>query len=161
MPQYRTRFAPSPTGFLHVGHAYAVLQLEQWASQHNANIFLRIEDIDHTRCRPQWVEAIQQDLQNFGLVYDGKVRQQSQHLDDYQQALQRLRHLDVLYPCFCTRHDIQQALKKQPKSLVFFDSYPQICQHLSPQEQQKRMACEPFAWRLDCQKAMQMIQHPM
>ncbi|MDQ6953665.1 MAG: tRNA glutamyl-Q(34) synthetase GluQRS [Mariprofundaceae bacterium] len=159
--QYRTRFAPSPTGFLHVGHAYAVMQIEQWARQHDANILLRIEDIDHTRCRPQWIEPIQQDLQYFGFVWDGKVRQQSQYLDDYQQALQHLRDLDVLYPCFCTRRDIQKALKKQPEPSHIFDPYPQTCQHLRTQEQQKRMACEPFAWRLNCEKAMRMVQQPM
>jgi len=157
MSQSRTRFAPSPTGFLHVGHAYAVMQLEQWAREHDANILLRIEDIDHTRCRPQWVEAIQQDLQHFGFAWDGKVRQQSQYLHDYQQALQHLRDLDVLYPCFCTRKQVQTALHKKPMLHQKFDSYPQTCKHLSTQEQHKRMMDEPFAWRLDCEKAASII----
>jgi len=162
MPQqYRTRFAPSPTGFLHVGHAYAVIQIEQWATERDAKVLLRIEDIDPTRCRPQWIEPIQQDLQYFGFAWDREVRQQSQYLDHYQQALQHLRDLDVLYPCFCTRKKVQKDLQKNPMPSQKFDTYPQTCKYLDRQEQQKRMAYEPFAWRLDCEKAMRMVQQPM
>ncbi|MDQ6990573.1 MAG: tRNA glutamyl-Q(34) synthetase GluQRS [Mariprofundaceae bacterium] len=164
---YRTRFAPSPTGFLHVGHAYAVMQLEQWATKHDGEILLRIEDIDATRCRPQWIPAIQQDLKHLGFEWHGDIHQQSQHLKSYQQAIQHLRDMNVIYPCFCTRKKIKNAVQSQIKtqtqmsSIDLFDAYPQTCRHLNTQEQQKRMSSERFAWRLNCEKAAAIIHQPI
>jgi len=162
-----TRFAPSPTGLLHVGHAYAVMQLEQWATQHHASIILRMEDIDTTRCRPEWSQEIIKDLQYFGFNWHGAVRQQSQHLDDYHQALESLSDLGVIYPCFCTRKSMHDALQTNVPVefhqylLNKLDAYPQICRHLGAKEQHARMQSEAFSWRLNCEKANHLLQHPV
>jgi len=162
MEQRRTRFAPSPTGLLHVGHAYAAMQLEQWAEKNHADILLRAEDIDRTRCRPEWTQAIPKDLKYFNFSWHGEVRQQSQHLHVYYQALQSLCDLGVMYPCFCTRRMIQAALQKKNRSVSSqLDAYPQTCRYLSVYEQEKRMATEAFSWRLNCEKAKSLLQHPV
>jgi len=160
--QRRTRFAPSPTGLLHVGHAYAAMQLEAWGAKHHGEIYLRIEDIDKNRCRAEWTQAMVRDLQYFGFVWQGEVRQQSQALNVYQQALQSLRDLNVLYPCFCTRQDIQKNLQATNfPEIEKFDAYPQTCRYLSSSEQQQRMKLSAFSWRLDAEKAHALIQHPL
>ncbi|HRI53045.1 MAG TPA: glutamate--tRNA ligase family protein, partial [Pseudomonadota bacterium] len=98
-----TRFAPSPTGLLHLGHAYSARYACEAAWRRGGRCLLRIEDIDHTRCRSEFAAALVTDLEFLGLRFDGPVRRQSEHLADYEQALQQLAALGVLYPCFCTR----------------------------------------------------------
>jgi glutamyl-Q tRNA(Asp) synthetase len=105
-----TRFAPSPTGFLHLGHAHAALTAWHAARSAGGRFLLRIEDIDATRCRPDYTEAILDDLTWLGLDWDGPVRIQSQHLPEYRAALDSLAARGLLYPCFCTRADIRQHL---------------------------------------------------
>jgi len=162
MQQRRTRFAPSPTGLLHVGHAYAVMQVEKWAKAHDAEVYLRIEDIDNTRCRAEWVQAIPRDLHAFGFTWQGEVRQQSQHRQDYRQALQCLRDLGVVYPCFCTRKHIHDALQALATATTEkFDAYPQTCRYLTSNEQQKRMKHERFSWRLNVDKAKAYLSKPL
>src|ERR1700761_9588023 len=100
-----TRFAPSPTGYLHLGHAYSALCAQQTAGQ-GGTFLLRIEDIDPVRCKPEFTEAIIEDLGWLGLKWPEPVRRQSQHMDDYAAALKVLRDKGVLYPCFCTRREI-------------------------------------------------------
>ena len=92
----RTRFAPSPTGYLHLGHAYSALQCWNWAAQNGGEVILRIEDIDHTRCREQFVEKIFEDLGWMGFAWQDPVRFQSQHGEDYRAALRKLQLLRVL-----------------------------------------------------------------
>lgn len=139
-----TRFAPSPTGYLHLGHAFSA-----WQAWRRADVFrLRLEDIDATRCRPEFAAAITEDLRWLGLDWDGEVRVQSAHMADYAAALARLSPL--LYPCFCTRADIARASAAPHGAEII---YPGTCLHLSAAEREARMAEKPYAWRLDVEAA--------
>lgn len=102
-----TRFAPSPTGPLHLGHAYSALLIDQYVQSAGGRYLLRIEDTDSTRCRPQWEEAIYEDLAWLGITWETPVRRQSEHYEAYWTALEKLR--PYLYPCSCTRRDIKEA----------------------------------------------------
>src|SRR5215469_7106016 len=104
-----TRFAPSPTGHLHLGHAYSAHDAWRRAREAGGRFLLRLEDIDATRCRPEFAAAIVEDLAWLGLDWDGEVRMQSQHLPEYRATLDALAVRGLLYPCFCTRADIQQS----------------------------------------------------
>ena len=160
MPIKRTRFAPSPTGLMHVGNAFAALQCQHWALSNDAELLLRIEDIDFTRCRPEYTQTIIEDLQWLGITWHGKIRQQSQHLTCYQQALSKLQQLELIYPCFCTRNQIQQEIKSMasaPHSDDMHDPYPGICRNIPIIKRQQRMQHEAFAWRLDVKKACQTL----
>lgn len=142
-----SRFAPSPTGYLHLGHAYSA-----WASWRRADIFLlRLEDIDTTRCRPEFAAAIQEDLHWLGLDWDGEVRVQSAHFPEYAAALARLQERNLLYPCFCSRADIARAIAA-PHAAE--QNYPGTCRHLSEAERQDKIAAgAPYALRLDNEAA--------
>lgn len=105
----RTRFAPSPTGPLHVGHAYAAILAHDMAMHSGGEFLIRIEDIDRARARPEWEEMIFEDLAWLGLGWETPVLRQSERNQFYQQALQSLWQRDLLYPCDCTRRDIEQA----------------------------------------------------
>ena len=98
-----TRFAPSPTGYLHVGHGFAAVNAWRRARQAGGRFLLRLEDIDPARCRPEYAEAILEDLAWLGLDWDGPVRVQSAHLAEYQAVLDGLSARGLVYPCFCTR----------------------------------------------------------
>lgn len=160
----RTRFAPSPTGLLHVGNAYSALICQQWAKAHQAELLLRIEDIDFTRCRPEFIANMYEDLSWLGLKWPQPVRIQSEHFDDYRQAIHDLRELSLIYPCFCTRKSIQQEMEKMglaPHADDPATRYPGICRELSLTEQLLRMEQDPFAWRLDIKKAMAGLEQPL
>ncbi|WP_446655436.1 tRNA glutamyl-Q(34) synthetase GluQRS [Blastomonas sp.] len=147
----RTRFAPSPNGALHLGHAYAAAQAHDLARQLGGAFLLRIEDIDGVRSRPELVEAILADLRWLGLEWDGDVLFQSSRLAAYDAALAELKSRDLVYPCFCTRSQIAAAgAQPGPEGLV----YPGTCRALSIGERADRMAREPHAWRLDVGKAL-------
>jgi len=105
-----TRFAPSPTGPLHLGHAYAALVAHDRARQNGGSFLLRIEDIDRARCRPEWEEQIFADLRWLGVTWDAEPLRQSERMPVYQTALDTLWQRDLLYPCTCTRKDIDLAL---------------------------------------------------
>src|SRR3546814_4842651 len=105
-----TRFAPSPTGRLHLGHAWSALFARKAARAAGGHFLLRIEDIDAGRCRPEFTDGILEDLAWLGLDWDGPVRRQSAHLDTYAASLARLDAAGLLYPCFCTRRDIQAEI---------------------------------------------------
>jgi len=157
---FRTRFAPSPSGLLHIGNAYSALVCQTWAEGHGAELLLRIEDIDHTRCKPEFIDAIFEDLDWLGLRWQAQVRYQSNHLDDYEQAIQRLREMDVIYPCFCTRKQITQEIARMasaPHAEDVLPEYPGTCRALRADEQQRRMRLEPFAWRLNAAKAFACV----
>ena len=106
-----TRFAPSPTGLLHLGHAYSALFAFECAKNHHGRFLLRIEDIDFTRCRPDAEDGIFEDLAWLGIEWETPVRRQSEHLADYVTAADQLRNRDLLYPCFCTRKDILREIE--------------------------------------------------
>ena len=105
-----TRFAPSPTGFLHLGHAFSALIAWQRAREAGGRFLLRLEDIDPGRCRPDFAAAIEEDLAWLGLDWDGPVRVQSAHLAEYRVVLDDLAGRGLLYPCFCTRADIAREI---------------------------------------------------
>ena len=162
--QLRTRFAPSPTGLLHVGNAFSALYCADWADKHAAELLLRIEDIDHTRCRPDLAEAMLEDLSWLGLRWSGPVRRQGQQLHEYRQAIEKLRAADLIYPCFCTRRTIQQELQRMGSAPHADDPghiYPGICRQQGRDEQQQRMQHQPFAWRLHTEKALSSLTEPL
>ncbi len=147
----RTRFAPSPNGALHLGHAYAALRAHDLARQMGGAFLLRIEDIDGVRSRPDLVEAIFADLSWLGLAWDEGVLLQSTRLAAYEAALADLRARGLLYPCFCTRSQIAAAgARPGPEGLV----YPGTCRELGEDERIRRLAYEPHAWRLDMSAAI-------
>jgi glutamyl-Q tRNA(Asp) synthetase len=147
-----SRFAPSPTGYLHLGHAFSALTAWHAARDVGGRFLLRIEDIDIRRCKPEFTEAILVDLAWLGLDWDGDVRRQSQHFDDYGAALDRLSTMGLIYPCFCTRADIANAASAPhgPDGPL----YPGTCRHRTPEERRQLMAAgAEFALRLDAAKA--------
>ena len=151
-----TRFAPSPTGELHLGHALSALTAFTEARKAQGRFLLRIEDIDHSRCRPDFTAAIFADLGWLGLDWEQPVRIQSQHFADYRAALDRLEAMGLLYPCFCSRKDIAQAgnAPHGPDGPL----YPGTCRGLSVSERtERRESGIPYALRLDMGKAMILV----
>lgn len=146
-----TRFAPSPTGRLHLGHAYSALLAHRFARSRNGRFVLRIEDIDPGRCREEFVDGILEDLAWLGIDWDGPVRRQSARLDDYAAALDRLKELGLVYPCFCTRKIIADEIAASGNAPHGPDGpvYPGTCRRLAPDVRAARMTLEPHAWRLD------------
>ena len=148
---FTTRFAPSPTGYLHLGHSFSALTGWSRARAAGGRFVLRIEDIDTTRCRPEFDSAILADLAWLGIDWDGPVWRQSQRGDVYAAALSRLRALRVVYPCFCTRADIAAAATAPHGGTA---AYPGTCRQLDAATRAGRMLREPFAWRLDIVAAL-------
>jgi glutamyl-Q tRNA(Asp) synthetase len=152
-----TRFAPSPTGYLHLGHVRSASEGWRAARQAGGRFLLRIEDIDHTRCRAEYETAILEDLAWLGLAWDGPVRRQSEHFEDYRNALSRLEADGLLYPCFCTRREIQAEITRAggaPQGEMGAP-YPGTCRHLSAaQRAQRRRDMPDYAWRLDVAAAL-------
>lgn len=147
------RFAPSPNGRLHLGHAYSALFSWQQAHLHEGQCLLRIEDIDTARCRQEYVDAIAEDLRWLGLDWPEPVRRQSRHMHDYIAVIDRLERLRLLYPCFCTRS--QLAALDGPRDPDGAVLYPGYCRLLTAPERQRRMtAGQPYALRLDMAKAI-------
>lgn len=151
-----TRFAPSPTGYMHLGHAYAAIFAWRAAREQNGRFLLRIEDIDSTRCRPEFEEAILEDLQWLGLDWDGQPRRQSENITDYKRALDKLWALNIVYPCFCTRSEILAEIANADAAPHTTDevAYPGICRILTEKERNARITSgAPYALRLDMSKA--------
>lgn len=151
-----TRFAPSPTGYLHLGHAYSALFAHRAALQENGRFLLRMEDIDTTRCRPEFEAAILEDLAWLGLAWETPVRRQSDHMADHAAALARLEDAGLLYPCFCTRKEIQAEVARSPSAPHGPDGalYPGICRSLSTSERHDRIAAgTAHCLRLDMTEA--------
>jgi len=152
-----TRFAPSPTGRLHKGHAYSALAAFTLARESGGRFLLRIEDIDHTRCRPEATAAILEDLAWLGITWEEPVRRQSEHLPEYNEAAARLLDADFLYPCFCTRGDIQRELGTAGQAPHGSEGplYPGTCRRLSADERTSRAAAgAPHCLRLNREKAL-------
>jgi glutamyl-Q tRNA(Asp) synthetase len=142
-----TRFAPSPTGRLHLGHAYSALLAHDFAREQGGTFLLRIEDIDPGRSRPEFVDSIIEDLLWLGLEWDGEMLYQSERLALYAAALERLNGEGLVYPCFCTRADIA-ASAAAPQGPEGAPAYPGTCRGLSEPD-----LARPHAWRLDVTKA--------
>ena len=155
-PRPVLRFAPSPNGYLHLGHAYSAWLNATLAEAMGGRFLVRIEDIDVTRCTPELTEACLYDLAWLGLSWEQPVRVQSEHLDDYAAALNRLKARGLLYPCFCTRRDVAAAsMEHDPDGAPL---YPGTCKPLPEDEAAHRMAeGEAHSWRLDMQRALDAI----
>ena len=159
-----TRFAPSPTGFLHLGHAHSALAGWRRARAAGGRFLLRIEDLDPLRCRPEFTAAIEEDLAWLGLDWDGPVRVQSAHLAEYRAVLEGLSARGLLYPCFCTRADIAREIAASAAAPHLAPMgpdgplYPGTCRRLSRDERAARVAAgEPHALRLDIAAALQAV----
>jgi glutamyl-Q tRNA(Asp) synthetase len=151
-----TRFAPSPSGRLHLGHAYSAALGHAAAREAGGAFRLRIEDLDPSRCRPEFVEGIFEDLRWLGLEWDGDVLVQSQRVSVYAQALDLLRDQGLIYPCFCTRADIAQSLTAPHGDAG--SAYPGTCRGLL--DDPDRRASTPHSWRLDSAKALALAGMP-
>lgn len=146
-----TRFAPSPTGRLHLGHAYSALLAHDFARAEGGTYLLRIEDIDPTRVRAEFVDGIFDDLLWLGLEWDGELLYQSERLDTYAEALEKLRGEGLLYPCFCTRAEIAAEIAASASAPQGPDGavYPGTCRGLADAD-----LARPHAWRLDVATAI-------
>lgn len=152
------RFAPSPTGLLHLGHAYSALFAEASARREGGRFLLRIEDIDFTRCRREYEDGLREDLAWLGLRWEEPVRRQSKHRDEYGLVAAGLRERGLLYPCFCTRRDILREIEQAggaPQEGAEGPIYPGTCRRLGAEERAARLAAgEEAAWRLDLDRAL-------
>ena len=152
------RFAPSPNGYLHLGHGFSALLNHEMALGTGGKLLLRIEDIDLERCRPEFEQAIYEDLAWLGLKWEQPVRRQSEHFDAYREALASLEKRGLVYPCFCSRADVVTATSERadwPRDPDDSPLYPGTCRHLSRAERQRRLdAGQPAAWRLDIARAL-------
>lgn len=159
MPQHVFRFAPSPNGWLHAGHALSALTGFRMARKHGGRFLLRIEDIDTARTRSEYVAAIEDDLAWLGIVWDGPVVRQKDRFARYASAAQRLRDMGLLYPCFATRSEIAAATG--PDSPVDPDGtplYPGLHRSLSAGEIARRLSeGQPHAWRIDMARAVDIV----
>ncbi|HBI20490.1 MULTISPECIES: tRNA glutamyl-Q(34) synthetase GluQRS [unclassified Brevundimonas] len=147
---FATRFAPSPTGRLHKGHAFSTLTAWSAAKAAGGRFVLRIEDIDPTRCRPEYVAGILEDLAWLGLDWEAPVRRQSDHLDDYAAVIERLRARELLYRCFRTRKDILNAIGDAPHGAM---EAVRPGPHSAQEEARLLASGAPFAWRLSLDRA--------
>lgn len=159
-PRLAVRFAPSPNGFLHLGHAFSALTVDAWAQRLGARFLLRIEDTDRTRSRPEFVDAIFRDLSWLGLSWEQAVLRQSEHASVYDAAARRLSAMGLLYPCFASRTEITTAAVP---GLVDPDGsplYPGIHRSLAADDIAERTARhERFCVRIDMAKAIGMARH--
>ncbi len=151
-----SRFAPSPTGQLHLGHAYSAALAHEAARECGGRFLLRIEDLDPTRSRPEFVDAIAEDLEWLGLEWDGSPLLQSKRAAAYAKALERLRMDGLAYPCFCTRSDIAAALSAPHGPAG--PRYPGTCRGL-PDDPDRRSSI-PHSWRLDAARAIGRVGLP-
>ena len=145
MTGFVTRFAPSPTGHLHLGHAASAFHVWDAARAAGGHVLLRIEDIDQTRCRPEYEASILSDLKWLGLDWSGPVRRQSEHFDAYARVLENLEARGLIYRCFKTRREIAAALPAGADP----DEAPYVGKPVSPATESERLARgHAFAWRL-------------
>jgi glutamyl-Q tRNA(Asp) synthetase len=158
------RFAPSPNGYLHLGHALSALLNTDMARASGGRLLLRIEDIDVTRCRPEYEQASYQDLAWLGITWEQPVRRQSEHLDEYAAALARLDGMGLIYPAFESRAEIARLVAEReaegpwPRDPDGAPLYPGDAKHLSGAERARRIGTgEPYALRLAMQAALARV----
>ena len=155
------RFAPSPNGYLHLGHAFSALLNDDLARRAGGRLLLRIEDIDPTRCRREYEEAIDEDLAWLGIAWETPVRRQSEHLADYHAALEKLNAQGLVYPSFESRAEIAKLVAQRqtsgawPRDPDGAPLYPGAAKHLSAAERERRIDTgAPYALRLDMAAAI-------
>ncbi len=151
-----SRFAPSPTGRLHLGHAFSAAIGHNAARDSGGRFLLRIEDLDPTRSRPEFVDGIFEDLRWLGLDWDEPLFVQSQRTGEYADALEALKSRGLVYACFCTRADIAQSLTAPHGDAA--TSYPGTCRGLA--DDPERRATTPHCWRLDSATALDLAGLP-
>ena len=153
-----TRFAPSPTGRLHLGHAWSAMRAHDFARERSGRFLLRIEDIDSGRARETFVDGIAEDLRWLGLAWDGEPVRQSARVSAYAAALDRLKAAGLVYPCFCSRAEIaaSAAAPHGPETTL----YPGTCRRLPVAERVARTAREPHCWRIDVAAAIARAGRP-
>ncbi|MGO4642777.1 tRNA glutamyl-Q(34) synthetase GluQRS [Mesorhizobium sp. 2RAF45] len=159
------RFAPSPNGELHLGHAYSALLNQTLSEARDGRLLLRIEDIDTTRCTPQFEAGVLADLKWLGLGWEEPVRRQSEHFAEYQAVLDRLIREDLVYPAFMSRGEIRAFIadsekrgRDWPRDPDGVPLYPPADKALPVKERKRRIAeNEPFAWRLDVDTAVACV----
>lgn len=153
------RFAPSPNGYLHLGHALSALTDHEMARAAGGHFLLRMEDIDTTRCRPEYEAAIYEDLAWLGVSWEEPVRRQSEHLDDYRAAIAKLSAMELIYPSFESRTEIATLVAEREEQGAWPTDpdgaplYPGTSKHLSSAERARRMAGERYSLRLDMDAA--------
>lgn len=159
-----TRFAPSPSGPLHVGHLLAALQARQLADVNGGRCLLRVEDIDQRAQHAEYLDLMYEDLHWLGLHFDGEIMVQTQRFGVYQTVLDRLRAMGLLYPCFCTRSEIKAQLAEMgraPHATLGFQ-YPGSCRTMHPDLVAEKLAAGvPHSWRLDMQRVQDFIGCPL
>jgi glutamyl-Q tRNA(Asp) synthetase len=150
-----TRFAPSPTGFLHRGHAFSALSAHAAARAAGGRFVLRIEDIDRTRCKPEFEAGIYEDLAWLGLDWETPVRRQSEHFDAYLGALERLRDRELVYRCFRTRREVIEEMARAPHGPGEGHDHIAFRGGPPPPEREAELLEQgrPFAWRLSLERA--------
>ena len=158
---FLTRFAPSPTGLLHLGHAYSALSAFDAAKAANGDFLLRIEDIDLGRCRPEFETALREDLAWLGMSWQEPVRRQSQHFADYEAMLDRLRHLGVVYRCFLTRREVAEDSASAPHGAgegIAGGVYRGPAHAMSADEEAARLGSgQAYAWRLSMKYSQDLL----
>jgi glutamyl-Q tRNA(Asp) synthetase len=162
------RFAPSPNGYLHLGHALSAILNHEAALKSGGRFLLRIEDIDATRCRPEYEAAIYEDLRWLGLAWEERVRRQSEHLDDYRAAVDRLSHAGLLYPAFESRGELARLVAARERTAPWprdpdgAPLYGGDARQLTPAERKRLInSGAPFALRLDLNAAIGRLAAPL
>ncbi len=156
----RTRFAPSPSGHLHLGHLYSAHLASELARDLGGECSLRIEDIDQNRCSSSYEEDLKEDLNALGLQFQGPILRQSERYPHYEQALKKLQTASFTYPCFCSRKEIQEELKNLQNAPHGPEGkhYPGTCRDLDPKERTKRIqAGAEHCWRFHSERAASIL----
>jgi len=169
MPRPVFRFAPSPNGLLHLGHALSALLNFELARNAGGRLLLRIEDIDPTRCRPEFETVIYQDLAWLGIEWEEPVHRQSEHFDAYRAALEGLERAGLVYPAFESRGEIARLVAARtgsgrtpwPSDPDGAPLYPGTARTLAPGERARRRESEPFSLRLDLEQALARVARPL
>ena len=155
-----TRFAPSPTGHMHLGHVFSALFSYEAAKKLGGKFILRIEDIDSQRSSKVFEESIYEDLEWLQIKYSTDIRYQADHMDDYKGAIKELQKLDMVYPCFCSRSDIKAEIMRAGNAPHEEEAsiYPGTCRRLSKEERIEKISTEAsFAWRLNIRAAAKKL----
>lgn len=159
MKEFITRFAPSPTGFLHLGHIYSAMFTYEHAKKSNGKMFVRMENIDVDKCSEAFETAILDDLRFFNINFEPFILRQSQRFEFYKNAVQKLQELGVLYPCFCSRGDIRREIQNIKSAPHSSDEpfYPQTCKKLNEAQVKEKISKNiPYSLRLDVKKALEI-----
>jgi glutamyl-Q tRNA(Asp) synthetase len=169
MIKFNTRFAPSPNGYLHLGHAYSALVASNLAQISGGKFFIRIEDIDLGRCKKEYEENIYKDLNWLEIKYEENIIKQSECFDNYERYVKKLRDLNLIYPCWASRSEIKKTILKKSSSKSSWPIdpdgqyiYPEIYKNISKAERSNLMLSgSKFSWRLNVKKAMNFAQEKL